>query len=295
MDDEFKRTPRPRGFTFQMMNFHNEQLDEDTLHTTIIRYWINNSFTWCQRKMDTAELSQIFNIPNDKILAEINNYSKNLGGFVDPEKIKDTYYNLISMAMGFAIEDRAEASEQLNILKAAQGGQYKAFISAEVRQQQNNLMASGKAFMDIAGKLVPPGTGTNINIFTDKDKDKETIDTNYIDVTQAVHLLNQGKVSVNDDPNKLEAALEKAKELDIPEVAAKKQTSEDTTIPKEKLNGQPDPYEGRRLDTGMLTSDSEFQVSEELIDDIDDEENDHHKNRRAKEYDIDQDEFTGEA
>ena len=294
--EETKRMPRPLGFTLQMMRYNNEPAEEDlkTINTSIVRHWLTNSFTWCKVKMDVAEISQLFDIESSFIIKEISNYSNNIGGFLDKDQIKDTYYNLVSMAMSFAMTDRAEIVQQMELLKASQDGHYRAFISSEVRQQQTNLLQSGKNFLDIATKIVPPSTGTNVQIFNTNTA--QTENNKYIDITQANKIISESMISVNNNEDVLAKTLQAVEGMDLPEVAAKKQTSIDVNIPTDKLLGQPDPYIGKRLDTSLLSSDNEWAISDEIIDNMEEEEEKRkHLTRREDEYEIDPDEFIGEA
>lgn len=102
--------------------------DQFVIHTWIV----NNGKLW-SRVYSVNELA-------DFLKCEPSNYSEQMkqtfldNGLFDRNKMDEIADSLMGACIGWALEDRMEISQQLQILRDSQGGRYAPFITAEVNK-----------------------------------------------------------------------------------------------------------------------------------------------------------------
>jgi hypothetical protein len=166
--------------------------------------------------------------------------------------------------LGFSelLEDKIEASNQLRLLQASQGGTYKAYISSSVNEALSIKMKSTDAILGLF-KALKPTSSQNINI-----QNNANINTSVkaIGMSEALQILSdQGLTKVSYDPNAYPQILADLGP-NIPEVRANFMDASNTDGMKliSKQNADPDANPDPKA---------------------------HHRNRRSLEEDIDEESF----
>lgn len=225
------RFPRPMGVTALSAEYQQNKTPEalTRLVNYLINFWFMNDGVICGQAYCKNSLCTTFGIdPND-----INQFMSAQivsSRLWDSNKQKDLIDGLISEQLSWAIEDRMEASQQLNLLKASQGGKYTPFISAEVNKAIKLKLESSTSLQSIVRTLTGGGS---TNLFINNHTENNTVNNNYITIEEARALVLESHSSL---PKSEEVKLLEAK-YDIgslPEVVAKHQTGIDTS--KEGLN-----------------------------------------------------------
>lgn len=189
----------------------------------------------------------------------------------DPDHQKEMLQGIMGEQLAWALEDRMEIAQQVNVLRESQGNTYKPFISAE-------LTKALKLKLDAAGNLTQliralVGGGNTNNIFQvniDQSQDNHT--ENQMTFEDARILIQQVNAEQALGKPKEVALLETQYDLSsLPEVCAVKQTvdtsKEGLNFSKAELNAVTDDYKG------AMASD----------------EGEHHEIRREIEQNIDPD------
>lgn len=263
-----ERIPRPTGLTEIANHQHKqEEYNIQPIHKHILEHYINTGFTYCNQPLNIEQLSHYIGIPSDTILEAITTKGQDIYHRADPHDQGDMLRALIGTALSASLADRSRAVQQLNILSAAQGNSYKAFISGEVNKALKLTMESTQGILALAKSL---GGNQGLSLTINNDNSQTNIEAqqqNYLTTNQAVQLLhtNNNKASLLDMPEKKKELYAMHNIDDMPVVKANEQQGLDTS--KEGLN---------------------FNKLVELSDSkVDQGPANHHEDRRAQEYEID--------
>lgn len=264
-----ERIPRPTGLTEIANQQHKqEEYNNQPIYKHILDHYINTGFTYCGQPMNIEQLSHYTRIPTDLILEAITTKGQDIYHQADPHDQGDMLRALIGTALSASLADRSRAVQQLNILTAAQGNSYKAFVSGEVNKALKLTMESTQGILALAKSLGGnQGLSLTINNTQQQEQGLQATQQNYLTTNEAVQLLhtNNNKASLLDMPEKKKELYAMHNIDDMPIVKANEQQGLDTS--KEGLN---------------------FNKLVELSDSkVDQGPANHHEDRRAQEYEID--------
>lgn len=240
------RFPRPMGITAISSEYQKTKSPEilENLYRYFVNQWFMNNGVICGTPYDTNQLVSTFNIPPsiikdfmvDSILSsQVINISNN------PDMVE----NLIVEQLKWVLEDRMEASQQVNILRTSQGGKYAPFISSELNKALKLKQDSTTAISTLIRNLTG---GNSVNIFTQINQQNNQQVNQGITIAEARELIMESQKVL---PKSEEAKLLEAKYDigELPEVVAVKQIGVDTSkeglnMNKVELNSITDNYQG---------------------------------------------------
>lgn len=173
------RIPRPQGATYLSKKYQESTLEEDkqALIRHLITFYTLQGFTWNGKPTSIPALAQILKLEPRIIMGHISEIGTNLGSLSDPKNIKNTLKSIIAISTTWAIQDRGQISQQLNLLLASQGSTYRPFVTSEVNQILKTLLSSNKNIID-AFKTFFTSTNytTNIlNVINPKEEQNESL------------------------------------------------------------------------------------------------------------------------
>lgn len=269
-----KRYPRPSGLTLLAKSLqktkskaeHN-RLKVDILKKTVSSY-VNNGFTFMGKTTNINDLAFFIQVTPNRVMMEISRYSKTLASIADPEQTQQTLQAMVGLLLQNVITDRGKVQKQADMLVAAQGGTYRAFVSKEANAALKNLLDSNKPLIDLVKLLQGPNATYIQNNLNSPDSQEPPEDT--ITVDEAVAMIdNKNPESLLESPHEkdklfLEEGLDKE---NLPEVVATKQRgfelqggfASEPKLPKRKAT-----HEGRNEDGGDILDGIEDTDFEDL-------------------------------
>lgn len=262
------RLPRPMGITQLMVEYHSKNDDSilDKVQSFIIQKWIMSNGSIFGRNMGVFELSDFIKCNPDRIRTHMRDQMLSTRIW-DKDKQNELLEALLGQQLTWALEDRMEVQNQVNILKKSQGDSYKPFVTSELNKAISMKLGSSSSIQNIIKNLT--SGGNSINIFNQFNQQNNQVQG--ITIEDAVAIV-QEENSKSLDPKKEVKYLESNYGMDdLPEVVAIKQKGVNTS------------KEGLTLNNKELSS-----IIEHYTKDIDEDKPDHN-NRREKELSIDDD------
>lgn len=166
---ESKIVPRfPRGLGITQLAIQANAGDDEALKNLtkfIVHIWIvNNGRLWA-RVYSVNELSDFLKCEPSIIQMQMKQTFLDNGLF-DRNKMDKIADSLMGACIGWALEDRMEISQQLQILRDSQGGRYAPFITAEVNKAIGLKQQSTTSLQSLVRAVSGGGT---VNIFNQQD------------------------------------------------------------------------------------------------------------------------------
>ena len=157
------RLPRPMGITQAMTEYHNTQ--DPTLLTKVqtfmIQQWLLSNGKLCGRSLDCNSLSKFIGCHPSMIQDHMRDQV--LGNKIWDKGVQEEMMSsLMGQQIMWALEDRMEINQQVQILREAQGDRYMPFISAELNKALGLKLSSSSSLQSI---LKTMSGGGSINIF----------------------------------------------------------------------------------------------------------------------------------
>ena len=240
------RLPRPMGITQAMTEYHNTQ--DPTLLTKVqtfmIQQWLLSNGKLCGRSLDCNSLSKFIGCH----LSMIQDHMRDqvLGNKIWDKGVQEEMMSsLMGQQIMWALEDRMEINQQVQILREAQGDRYMPFISAELNKALGLKLSSSNSLQSI---LKTMSGGGSINIFQQFNQQSNQ-EQEAITIETAITLIqeeNSKLVSKDKDLQYIEATYGIE---ELPEVVATRQQGIDTskeglTLNNSELNQITDNYRG---------------------------------------------------
>lgn len=226
------RFPRPMGVTALSLEYQQNQSPEGLarLVNYLINFWFMNNGVICGKPYCKNSLCTIFGI-DPRYINQFMSSQIMSSRIWDRDKQNELLDGLLSEQLAWALEDRMEASQQLNLLKASQGDKYTPFVSAEVNKAIKLKLESSTSLQSIIRNLTGGGS-TNLFI-NNHTENNNTVNNNYITLEEARSLVLESHSAL---PKSEEVKLLETKYdiASLPEVVAKHQIGVDTS--KEGLN-----------------------------------------------------------
>lgn len=243
------RKPRPMGVTQLSMEYQKTKSQEvlDNMYTYLVNQWYTNTGVVCGTHYDISTFALMYSIPRQFISSFMMNTVCG-SRLWDKEKHDQLIEGLLGEQITWAIEDRMEIVNQVNILKASQNGKYTPFISSELNKALKLRIDSSNSLQQILRSMA--GCGGSINIFQQfNQQNNNTVEEDqYITIEEAREIIQHQSMI----ENKSEEAKYLETQYDIsslPEVVATKQQGVDTskeglTLNKIEINAITDNYKG---------------------------------------------------
>lgn len=274
METDIIRKPRPMGVTQLSIEYQNTKSQEVlyNLYTYLVNQWYTNTGVVCGTHYDINSFASRYSIPRTWIS---NFMMETVCGsrLWDKDKQEKLIEGLIGEQITWALEDRMEIVNQVNILKSSQQGKYTPFISAELNKALKLRLDSSSSLQQLVRSLA--GGGGSINIFQQFNQQNNQVnEAQFITIDEARELIQQQSM--------LENKSEEAKYLEaqydinsLPEVVATKQQGVDTskeglTLNKTEINAITDDYKS----TIELSSKEHHELRREIEQRIDPYEED---------------------
>lgn len=261
------RFPRPMGITALSIEYQKTGSPDslNNLYKYFVNQWFMNNGLVCGKPYDTNQLTIVFNIPP----TVVSQYMKDsvLGSHIfELSTNSEMVESLMGEQLKWVLEDRMEASQQVNLLRASQGDKYAPFISAELNKalklKQESATAMGNVIRNLTG-------GNSVNIFTQINQQNNQQVNQGITIEEAREIVMESQKVL---PKSEEAKLLEAKYDmgELPEVVAVKQTEIDTSkeglnLNKVELNSITDNYQGA-LDVSSREHHEQRREIEQRID-----------------------------
>lgn len=166
---EQKIVPRfPRGLGITQLALQANAGDDEALKNLtkfVIRTWIVNNGKLWSRVYSVNELADFLKCEPSIIQMQMKQTFLDNGLF-DRNKMDEIADSLMGACIGWALEDRMEISQQLQILRDSQGGRYAPFITAEVNKAIGLKQQSTTSLQSLVRAVSGGGT---VNIFNQQN------------------------------------------------------------------------------------------------------------------------------
>lgn len=187
------RIPRPLGTTIQSIQYRKQtnpelkdKIKEKLIANVIEQYTANNQYLHNQY-LSIDDIAMFLGITGYEVMRLMNKSLERMNRFFENQAGNESLARVVFLGLlKKSQEAQSEAQQQLAILKASQGGQYKAFISGEVNKAVKNLMDSTKPTLEIIKALQERNPN---NIFTNPAAQSNTQNNIYITTTEASKML----------------------------------------------------------------------------------------------------------
>lgn len=166
---EQKIVPRfPRGLGITQLALQANAGDDEALKNLtkfVIRTWIVNNGKLWSRVYSVNELADFLKCEPSIIQMQMKQTFLDNGLF-DRNKMDEIADSLMGACIGWALEDRMEISQQLQILRDSQRGRYAPFITAEVNKALGLKQQSTTSLQSLVRAVSGGGT---VNIFNQQN------------------------------------------------------------------------------------------------------------------------------
>lgn len=207
-----------------------------------IQNWMSTGGYLFGISLSLMELSEYLGIESTIIQDQMRSNMLNTKLWSKDGEVDELVANLIGTSLAWALEDRMEASGQLNLLKASQGGVYSPFISSEVNKA---LDIKQKSLNNFSGLVKNLTGGGSINIFNNNQQSQEQVG---IGLEEALNIISGElkHVSRGEEVEYIETTYDLEQ---LPEVVARNQTGIDTskeglTLNRAEIMQTVDNYKG---------------------------------------------------
>lgn len=244
-----KRQARPLGLTLLTQSIHTKQALDDKTIGQLINYSLNHTLSYNNKPFSTDTLAYMLGISPAEAYKHYIKHTARVANLINPKDIQGLYLGQIFGLLAGASGTLRDIGTQKRILQAAQGNDYVPFLTEQVNSILGTEMAAYEKMAKIAQALT---TGVDPRAMP-QPADQAPGNEKAIGVNEAMRLLeSKGQLGLNygEENNK---HLPITKELlQLPEVRANKQ-------------------QGNTDDANLAKMGKA-----------------HHRNRRAKELDLDE-------
>lgn len=182
------RFPRGMGIT-EMARQANSGDNESLVKLTqfIIHTWIINNGKLWYRSYSLHELADFLKCEPVIIQRQLKQTFLDNGLF-DREHMDELADSLVGACINWALEDRMEASRQLDILKTAQGDKYAPFITSEVNKALSIKQQTSTSLQSLVRSLTGGGT---VNIFNQQNNQYNQVSQGIVTRDQAMEMITK--------------------------------------------------------------------------------------------------------
>lgn len=218
MEKDVVRFPRPMGITSLAIQYQKDKSDlsKQSLYDSVIHNWLLSNGRFSSISMDINTLARTLNIPIVYIQTYMRNQILN-SKIWQPELQEELINGLLGQQLSWALEDRMEVNQQIDILKTSQGGHYSPFISAELNKALKLRIDTSNSLQQVIRTFI--GSGTT-NIFMQQNNQNNIQQNNYISREEAMELIAKDSGYLEDKSDQAKY-LEQAYDLkQLPDVVA---------------------------------------------------------------------------
>ena len=182
------RFPRGMGIT-EMARQANSGDNDSLVKLTkfIIHTWIINNGKLWYRSYSLHELADFLKCEPVIIQRQLKQTFLDNGLF-DREHMDELADSLVGACINWALEDRMEASRQLDILKTAQGDKYAPFITSEVNKALSIKQQTSTSLQSLVRSLTGGGT---VNIFNQQNNQYNQVSQGIVTRDQAMEMITK--------------------------------------------------------------------------------------------------------
>lgn len=214
------RQPRPKGYTFALQHYHSTQNKEilQKLKQLTIQEWAMNSYRINGQILTINQLAHYIGESIAGTMLGVNKALVRFANLFDNDKDKGQWARAqLSGAIFRIAETEALVAQQVDVLMASQGAEYKPFISGEVNRALANLIAAQKPKIELLKMVQDKNTVPIMPM----GNPQSTTETTYISKAEALALISQSSPSMLDDVGQIRRFL--GSEEDYPNVDARYQ------------------------------------------------------------------------
>ena len=238
------RFPRPMGTTALAIQYQQNKSKEnqEALYNYIIHNWILSNGKFGNIPMDINTLARILGITIEYIQIYMRDHILT-SKIWQPEIQQDLINGLLGQQLSWALEDRMEVMQQVEILKLSQNGHYTPFISAELNKALKLRLETSASLQQVIRTFTG---GSTTNIFN-LNQQNNVQQTNYISRDEAMELITESQAFLQDKS-------EQAKYLEgnydiksLPSVVANEDTDNDGStfnVNRQELDEITQDYKG---------------------------------------------------
>jgi len=189
------RFPRPMGTTALALQYQQNKTKEnkEALYNYIIHNWILSNGKFGNVPMDINTLARILGITIEYIQLYMRDHILT-SKIWQPEIQQDLINGLLGQQLSWALEDRMEVMQQVEILKNSQNGHYTPFISAELNKALKLRLETSASLQQVIRTFTG---GSTTNIFN-LNQQNNVQQNNYISRDEAMELITESKAFLQD-------------------------------------------------------------------------------------------------
>lgn len=271
---ESKIVPRfPRGLGITQLALQANAGDDEALKNLtkfVIHTWIVNNGKLWSRVYSVNELADFLKCEPSIIQMQMKQTFLDNGLF-DRNKMDEIADSLMGACIGWALEDRMEISQQVQILRDSQGGRYAPFITAEVNKAIGLKQQSTTSLQSLVRAVSGGGT---VNIFNQQNNQFNNTGESEPVLTRDIAMsMIQKELADNGGIKELEYVENQYDFKELPVVVATKQEGnrgdkEGLTLKKAELDSVTGDYHGAL----KAFEEDHHQIRREIEEGIDYEE-----------------------
>lgn len=237
------RFPRPMGTTALAIQYQQQKTQEskEAVYNYVIHNWILSNGKFGNIPMDINTLARTLGITIEYIQIYMRDHILS-SKIWQPEIQQELINGLLGQQLAWALEDRQEVVQQINILKASQNGHYTPFISAELNKALKLRLDTSASLQQIIRTFTG---GSTTNIFNLSQQNN--VQQNFINREEAIQLITE---EANFLDNKTDQAkyLEQSYDLkQLPQVVANTDSNGDGStfnVNRQELDSITQDYKG---------------------------------------------------
>ena len=188
-----QRIARPIGLTQTMKDSPERGI------RILIRDYIASGYRYQGKSLSMPDFAKTTGIDLMEVLKEGGQMAGGQGQILSKSQLHQTIRVLQNHAIFMGLEDRHLTSNQLAILLRSQGDTYKPFVSSEVNKLLATQISTTRTFMDLMKNLAPDWV---VREMMAEEGAKEQV---YLTVEEALNILAQGSMAIDDVAKSLEA------------------------------------------------------------------------------------------
>lgn len=271
---EQKIVPRfPRGLGITQLALQANAGDDEALKNLtkfVIHTWIVNNGKLWSRVYSVNELADFLKCEPSIIQMQMKQTFLDNGLF-DRNKMDEIADSLMGACIGWALEDRMEISQQLQILRDSQRGRYAPFITAEVNKAIGLKQQSTTSLQSLVRAVSGGGT---VNIFNQQNNQFNNTGESEPVLTRDIAMsMIQKELADKGGIKEIEYVENQYDFKELPVVVATKQEGnrgdkEGLTLKKAKLDSVTGDYHGAL----KVFEEDHHQIRREIEEGIDYEE-----------------------
>lgn len=239
------RFPRPLGTTALAIQYQQNKTKEakESLYNYVIHNWILSNGKFGNVSMDVNTLAKTLGITVEYIQLYMRDQILS-SKIWQPDIQQDLINGLLGQQLAWALEDRMEVNQQIDILKASQGGHYTPFISAELNKALKLRLDTSGSLQQVIRTFTG---GSTTNIFLQQNNNNNVQQNNFISREEAMEIITQNDKFLEDKSDQAKY-LEQAYDLkQLPSIVANEDTENDGSsfnINRQELTEITDDYKG---------------------------------------------------